>query len=183
MAIDQVFKKHQVKRHSVFSWEDLGDIKNGRSTLGEEMPVLVYRLMQYTMLDVLTREHSEEKANDFFRKAGHLAGSEFAKNNMNLKVDLSQYVADLQKVLADLKVGILRMESFDADTGNIAMTVGEDLDCSGLPVTNENVCSYDEGFISGLLEAYTGKKYDVREVDCWASGDRVCRFTATVKKT
>jgi predicted hydrocarbon binding protein len=56
------------------------------------------------------------------------------------------------------------------------LTVGQDLDCSGLPVTNETVCNYDEGFIAGILEAYTGKKYEVREVDCWANGDRVCRF-------
>ena len=49
-----------------------------------------------------------------------------------------------------------------------------------LPVTNETVCNYDEGFIAGILEAYTGKKYDVREVDCWASGDRVCRFSGVV---
>ncbi|MDR0671731.1 MAG: hypothetical protein LBF64_05400 [Oscillospiraceae bacterium] len=36
--------------------------------------------------------------------------------------------------------------------------------------------------MSGILEIYTGQKYDVREVDCWASGDRVCRFEAVVTK-
>ncbi|MDR1184579.1 MAG: 4-vinyl reductase, partial [Coriobacteriales bacterium] len=68
---------------------------------------------------------------------------------------------------------------FDADTGNLVLTVGQDLDCSGLPMTNETVCFYDEGFIAGILETYTGKKYDVREIDCWANGDRVCRFQGT----
>jgi len=80
-----------------------------------------------------------------------------------------------------MKIGILRMEAFDPDTGNIVLTVGQDLDCSGLPITNENVCIYDEGFIAGILEVYTGKKYDVREVDCWASGDRVCRFNGVCR--
>jgi len=70
------------------------------------------------------------------------------------------------------------MEAFDPENGNITLTVAEDLDCSGLPITNENVCVYDEGFIAGILEAYTGSKYHVREVDCWATGDRVCRFKA-----
>jgi predicted hydrocarbon binding protein len=92
------------------------------------------------------------------------------------------FLANLQSVLLNMKVGILRMEAFDPETGSIVLTVGQDLDCSGLPVTNENVCTYDEGFIAGILEAYTGKKYDVREVDCWASGDRVCRFNGTVVK-
>ncbi|MEA4934625.1 MAG: 4-vinyl reductase, partial [Lawsonibacter sp.] len=36
--------------------------------------------------------------------------------------------------------------------------------------------TYDEGFLSGVLESYSGKKYEVREIDCWANGSRVCRF-------
>jgi len=162
--------------HNVFSWSCLGDIKEGRGDLGENMPVLVYRLMQYTMLDVLTKAHGPEQANEYFRQAGFLAGMEFAKNTLDLRVDFHAFLANLQQALQTLKIGILRMESFDPVTGNIVLTVGQDLDCSGLPVTDENVCSYDEGFIAGLLEAYSGKKYDVREVDCWANGDRVCRF-------
>ena len=169
------------KRHNVFSWDSLGDIKGGRGDMGEEMPVLVYRLMQYTMLDVLTKAHGGEQANEYFRQAGFLAGMEFAKNTLNLKVDFNGFLANLQKTLQDLKVGILRMEEFDPATGNIVLTVGQDLDCSGLPVTNENVCNYDEGFIAGILEAYTGKKYTVREVDCWSNGDRVCRFSGIVE--
>jgi predicted hydrocarbon binding protein len=162
--------------HNNFSWENLGDIKEGRGDLGEEMPVLVYRLMQYTMLDVLTKAYGAEQANEYFRAAGFLAGSEFARNVLDLEVDFNSFVENLKDSLATLKIGILRMEAFDAETGNIVLTVAQDLDCSGLPVTNENVCNYDEGFIAGILEAYTGKKYIVREVDCWANGDRVCRF-------
>ena len=162
--------------HAVFTWENLGDIKKGRGDLGEEMPVLVYRLMQYTMMDVLTKDFGEEKANTYFRAAGHLAGTEYANNALDTSLDFDGFVAGLQESLKELKIGILRMEAFDPETGEMMLTVGEDLDCSGLPVTNENVCVYDEGFIAGILEVYTGKAYDVKEVDCWASGDRVCRF-------
>ena len=176
--MDNIFLKGSV--HSDFSWNSLGDIKEGRGDLGEEMPVLVYRLMQYTMLDVLSKAYGVEQANEYFRQAGFLAGTEFAKNTLNLNAGFNDFVANLQKALEELKIGIMRMEAFDAETGDITLTVGQDLDCSGLPITNENVCIYDEGFISGILEAYTGKKYNVREVDCWASGDRVCRFNGTV---
>lgn len=177
--MENIFNKN--KKHSQFSWENLGDIKGGRGELGEEMPVLVYRLMQYTMLDVLSKEYGEDKANEYFRDAGFLAGTEFARNSLKLDVDLDTFLADLQEKLRELKIGILRMEAMDEATGNMILTVGEDLDCSGLPVTNENVCVYDEGFIAGILEAYSGRSYKVREVDCWASGDRVCRFTADVQ--
>ena len=173
-----VFSKH--KKHEEFSWDMLGNIKEGRGDLSEEMPVLVYRLMQYTMLDVLSRAHSPEQANEYFRQAGFMAGTAFATNTLDLTLEFNKFTVSLQKALLDMKIGILRMEDFNAENGNIVLTVGQDLDCSGLPITDETVCVYDEGFIAGILEAYTGKKYNVREVDCWASGDRVCRFSGTV---
>lgn len=176
--MDNVFMKASTHEH--FEWGNLGDIKEGRGDLGEEMPVVVYRLMQFTMLDVLSKAHGLDQANEYFKDAGFLAGTEFAKNVLNLQLDFDPFIADLQKALQELKIGILRMEAFDPETGQIMLTVGQDLDCSGLPITNENVCIYDEGFIAGILNAYTGKKYEVRETDCWANGDRVCRFCGDV---
>jgi predicted hydrocarbon binding protein len=178
--MENIFLKN--KKHADFVWDSLGDIKEGRGDLGEEMPVLVYRLMQYTMLNVLSKAHGLEQANEYFRQAGFMAGSEFAKHILGLKTDFDTFIADLQKKLEELKIGVLRMEAFDPDNGNIVLTVGQDLDCSGLPITNENVCIYDEGFIAGILETYTGKTYEVREVDCWANGDRVCRFNGIVSE-
>ena len=178
--MDNIFKKTSKQPHSQFSWNALGDIKEGRGDLGEEMPVLVYRLMQYTILDVLAKDFGSAKANDYIRAAGFLAGTEFAKNALDLTADFNTFVSNLQKALQELKVGILRMEEFNPETGELVLTVGQDLDCSGLPITNETVCDYDEGFISGILEAYTGNKYKVKEIDCWSSGDRVCRFRGTV---
>ncbi|MDR0330220.1 MAG: 4-vinyl reductase [Chitinispirillales bacterium] len=178
--MENVFLKAGSGTHCIFSWGKLGDIKDGRGDLGEDVPVLVYRLMQYTILDVLAKEFGEEKANDYIRAAGCLAGREFADNVLDLNADFSKFVADLQKKLQELRIGILRMEAFDGGSGEMTLTVGQDLDCSGLPVTDETVCDYDEGFIAGILEAYTKKTYKVREVDCWANGDRVCRFNCKV---
>jgi len=175
--VENVFMK--ARNHGTFSWGDLGNIREGRGSLGEEMPVLVYRLMQYTLLDVLTKELGREKANQFIRDAGRLAGTEFARNALDLTVNFDTFIANLQKTLMDLKIGILRIEAVNEEGKEIILTVGEDLDCSGLPITDESVCDYDEGFISGILGAYTGKQYLVREIDCWANGDRVCRFKCT----
>ena len=176
--MDNVFKDKQ--DHSIFSWSNLGNIKDGRGELGEEMPVLVYRLMQFTMLDILSRDFGKEKANDYLRASGYLAGTEFARNMLDLSLDFDSFVVNLQKSLMDLKIGILCIESYNTDTGEITLTIGEDLDCSGIPITNETVCDYDEGFISGILETYTGKPYKAKEIDCWASGNRVCRFKCTI---
>ena len=165
-----------------FKWENLGNIKEGRVDLGEEMPVLVYRLLQFTVLDILTKELGPDKANDVFRNAGFIAGEEFAKNVLDLSVDYNSFLGNLQEVLCELKIGILSMESHNESTGEMILTVAQDLDCSGLPVTNETVCNYDEGFISGIFFAYTGIKYNVKEIDCWSSGAKICRFKATIIK-
>lgn len=169
------------EKPSRFAWENLGDIGIGRENLGPDMPVLVYRLFQYTLKDILAREYSEETACDLLRAAGHLAGCEFAKNVLDLSGDFDSFIANLQNTLKDLKIGILRIERANMDTMHFTLSVSEDLDCSGLPVTDETVCDYDEGFISGILETYTGKPFEVKEIDCWATGDRTCRFTAKGK--
>lgn len=176
-------EKGESRKHSIFTWEGLGDIAEGRGNLGEDMPVIVYRLLEYTMLHVLADEFGEEKANDIFRRAGFMAGEQLARNTLDLNVDFSGFVEQLQKIMKELKIAIIRVESFDEETGELILTAAEDLDCSGLPATGEMVCQYDEGFISGLLFAYTGKNYTVREIDCWANGDRVCRFRGNVQAT
>ena len=162
--------------HHKFTWQDLGNLEEGRPNLGLSVPVLVYRLLQYTMRDVLISELGVDKANDFFIKAGRLAGAHFCKNMLNLELGFNGFIAQLQRILREQTIGILKIEKADMDNMTFTLTVAEDLDCSGLPFTDEVVCQYDEGFIAGILEAYTGKHFHAKEIDCWASGDRVCRF-------
>jgi len=121
-----------------------------------------------------------EKTNDYMREAGFLAGTEFTRNVLDLSVDFDTFFASLQKAFLEFKIGILRVESFDEDTMEIVLTIAQDLDCSGLPISDETVCNYDEGFIAGSLQLYTGRTYLVREIDCWANGNRVCRFKGSV---
>jgi predicted hydrocarbon binding protein len=166
---------------SQFKWENLGDVHEGRKNLGDEMPVLIYRLFQYTLKDILLREYGDETCSELFRAAGHLAGKEFAARMLNLSGDFDYFITDLQNQLASMKIGILRIERADLERLSFTLTVSEDLDCSGLPVVDDTVCDYDEGFIAGILEVYTGKQFQVHEIDCWASGDRTCRFTADGK--
>jgi uncharacterized protein len=169
-----MFKEERQKYQ--FKWQDLGDIETGRPNLGPQVPVLAYRLQQYTFRDVLIAELGVDGANAILVKAGWQAGFHFCKNMLDLDVDFNQFIAQLQRVLKEQSIGILRIESADLEKMHFILTVSEDLDCSGLPCTDEVVCQYDEGFIAGVLEAYTGKSISAKEIDCWASGDRVCRF-------
>ena len=167
-------------RRYAFSWDLLGDIELGRPNLGNTTRLEVYRLMQFCFRDVLEQRFGAQAADDVFYEAGKLAGAEFAAHLLSKPDDLGDFVAELQRVLREMGIGILRVEKADLDKGEFVVTDSEDLDCSGLPESGESVCVYDEGFIAALLESYTGRRFVVKEVDCWCTGDRTCRFTAEV---
>lgn len=160
----------------------LGDYPNERSHMGTELPVFVYRLFQYSLKEELISRYGKENAIELFRAGGRTAGAYFAKHHLNLTLPFGQFTAELQQKLEEFKIGILRIESFDKNTGEIILTVAEDADCSGLPIMGETVCNFDEGFISGVLSLYSNKTYEVVEINCWALGDRICRFDAHVKE-
>ena len=143
---------------------------------------MVYRLLEYSIKEELIQQFEKETQIDVFRKAGRRAGEYFAKKMLNLDQPLDQFVSELQAKLEELKIGVLRIEEIDEENGRIVLTVAEDADCSGLTVLGETVCNYDEGFISGIMSQYSGKTYTAVEIDCWATGDRVCRFNVEVKE-
>ncbi|HBB91543.1 MAG TPA: 4-vinyl reductase [Bacteroidales bacterium] len=160
-----------------FRWKDIGDIQLGRPNLGQMTHVAVYRLMQYTMRAVLEERFGIVAVKELFVEAGRLAGQEFCKNLLNPSLPLNEFIAELHDKLIELSVGILRVERADPEKLSFVVTVSEDLDCSGLPITGRTVCDYDEGFIEGIFNIYTGKDFSVKEVDCWSTGERTCRFT------
>ena len=168
----------QEREELKFDWSMIGNISDGRPNLGNTMNVSVYRLMQFTLRDVLIKKFDVETADKIFYEAGKHAGKEFCKELITRKDDFNEFVVELQELLKKLKIGILRIEEADLEKMNFILTIAEDLDCSGLPISDETICKYDEGFISGLFSYYTGKRFDANEVDCWCSGDRVCRYKA-----
>jgi hypothetical protein len=165
-----------------FSWELLGNIAKGRPNLGPNTRLEVYRLMQFTFRDVMEQRIGTEKTNEIFYKAGKLAGAEFYKNVLPNVKDFNAFAKNLQETFRDMGIGILRLEEADLEKGSLIFTVSEDLDCSGLPELGYEICIYDEGFIAGILESFAGNPFKVKEVDCWCTGDRTCRFTAELTK-
>ena len=153
-----------------------------RDNLGDQIPVTVYRLMEYAIREVLEERFGKEAQESVFREGGFRAGEYFAKNFLDITLSVNEFLAQLGRELEILKIGVLHIEELNQETGRFMMTVAEDADCSGLPVLGKTVCNYDEGFLSGVLTTYTGKAYKVREIDCWATGNRVCRFCAEVSE-
>lgn len=166
-----------------FYWKLLGNICNGRPNLGNMTRIEMYRLMQFTFRDIMEQELGIEKTDEIFFRSGKLAGKAFYENMMVPEEDLNSFVRQLQDALKEYGIGILRVEKVDMASGELILTVSEDLDCSGLPELDYEICKYDEGFIAALLEGFSSIPFDVKEIDCWCTGDRTCRFKAVpIKK-
>lgn len=161
-----------------FDWSHLGNIDLGRPNLGNVTSVAIYRLMQYTIRDSAIKHTDVDTAARIFFDAGVSAGSAVFENLIQPVDSLNELISKLQTILKNLGVGILRMEETDLDQMKFTLTVAEDLDCSGLPIQDEAICTFDEGFIAGIFQAFTGDAFNVKEVDCWCTGERVCRFVA-----
>lgn len=164
-----------------FSWDLLGDVEVGRPNLGPTTRLEVYRLMQFCFRDIMEKKLGTEETDKLFYDAGYLAGKEFHDQFLAEITDFDEFVKKLQDLLKDLGIGILRIEQADLENGKILLTVSEDLDCSGLPELDFEICIYDEGFIAAVLEGFAGAEFEVKEIDCWCTGDRTCRFEAKAK--
>ena len=146
--------------------------------ISDQINLIPYRMLQYTVRDALEQKVGRELCDQLYYEAGEVAGDLFFDKFLSefKTLPLNEFIAELQRVLKDLGIGILRIERADVDKGEFTLTVSEDLDCSGLPDLGIEVCNYDEGFIAGVFHKYTGSTFKAKEVDCWCSGDRTCRF-------
>lgn len=163
-----------------FSWDNTVGVSlaEARPSLGPSLRLEAYRLFQFTLRDVLEQRLGTTAADDMFRAAGVMAGKQFHAHFCSEASTVNELVNVSAKALADLGMGILRVETADIDAREFTFTVTEDLDCSGMPDTDEVICIYDEGLLQGILEAFSGEHFTVRETDCWSTGGRVCRFEA-----
>lgn len=170
------------ERRYKFSWDMLGDLQAGRPNLGPTTRLEVYRLMLFSFRDVMEQKLGTAETDRIFYEAGRMAGMQMYEHLIENPTSLNDFVAQVQKVLLELGVGILRVEQAEVEKGEFILTVSEDIDCSGLPESDMEICVYDEGLISALMESFTGKKFRVKEIDCWCTGDRTCRFKAVEEK-
>jgi len=167
------------KRKYKFDWGIItGNLSSARPQLGLYTRIELYRLFQFTLRDVLEQHYGAEHADNLFRDAGLIAGREFFAQFCSKCRSTTELVNVLQTTFKEFGLGILRVESADTENLKFVLTVEEDLDCSGMPDTADQICVYDEGFIKGILDSFTGLSFFVKEIDCWCTGARTCRFLA-----
>lgn len=61
--------------------------ENGRENLGAELPVAVYRLLEYSIREELASRFGKEKQIEIFRSAGFRAGTYFAEKYLDSSLE------------------------------------------------------------------------------------------------
>jgi len=117
------------ERKYAFRWELLGDLEKGRPNLGKFTRLEIYRLMQFTLRDVLERCYGAETTDEIFYQAGYMAGRAFYQHLVGEVNGLEAFVRRLQEVLREMAVGILSVEKADLEEGELVLTFSEDVDC------------------------------------------------------
>ncbi len=98
------------------------------------------------------------------RDAGRSLGKNFSGDR---KGDLLEEISYFWK---DNRLGTITVE------GDDQIVVEDCFDCAGMPEVGHTLCSLDEGFIEGMMEAKLDRKVKVEEVGCHGLGENRCKF-------
>ena len=112
-------KGHAMDGKYAFSWDLLGDLELGRPNLGNKTRLEVYP--PYAVL--LSRRPRGALRHRGDRRAllrgGQAGGLEFAAHFLSRAGDLGDFVTELQTVLREMSIGILRVEKADASGASL----------------------------------------------------------------
>lgn len=152
-----------------------------RPNLGNQIPVVTYRMLHSAMRTVLNGHFDPRTVKKLLHEAGEIAGQELCRTSLDIHQDFYHFLSQLQHLLVELKIGILRIEKSDLEKLHFQFVIAEDVDCSRYPDPDLLYCDYEEGFITGILTAYTNKPFRVKKIDCWTARNHVCRYEVIVQ--
>jgi uncharacterized protein len=58
----------------------------------------------------------------------------------------------------------------------LTISVQDCFECSGLPYLGRPACAFDSGILESLFSLYNEEEAKVKETECYALGDKACRF-------
>ncbi|MDA3842789.1 MAG: hypothetical protein PF588_00280 [Candidatus Kapabacteria bacterium] len=158
--------------------ELIGDPAAGRPTLGETVPIALFRALRLVGmkegLDSMVGDASTLVYTSGKGVGANLGNAILAQTGK----DLGKFIEAVGNQVRSLGIGIMEILQADIENGYIEIKVNECVTCSGSPNIGERVCHFESGFISGILEAFIGKTVNVLETKCNCMGEEGCVFEA-----
>jgi len=141
--------------------------KTKRPSLGNNIPVGLYRIVKHVAFERALGKMSDKAAFD----AGVLIGRGLGAKNAN----------ELIGMLEELKVGKINVA--EQTEKRIVIRVLECISCSGLPKIGKMPCFFEGGIIGGALESILKRKTEVKQTKSIGGfGDPYCEFVVTFRK-
>jgi hypothetical protein len=139
----------------------IDELKNiVRPQLGEEVPLLLFRILRIIGIRKLLGETSGATLYMMGKNVGNMVGA--------------TDIEDLKKKIEELKVGIAEVETIDE--GHMIVKLRECITCAGFGYTGETFCDMESGIIAGLLERIFKKKAKSTQTKSWSVGYNYCEF-------
>lgn len=146
---------------------NIEDLKPNRPTVGDEMPVLLWRLVRIAGMHQVLGDETPTAVYFIGKIIGKL-----------LEV---HSIEELQKKLAELKVGKLKILSDTPELFQIA--ISECVTCAGIhPPLGNPICQLETGIVAGALEhIHQDKKVIGKETKCIGGlEDEVCQIECQI---
>ncbi len=137
-----------------------------RRTLGDEVNLHFLRLYMSALLQ------AGIDADDVLYDTGYWLGSQVMAEMVEGR-NLEEVLTSIAKVWKRLKLGVVEVEVLGE---NAKLRVEECYQCMHMPAIGKPLCSSDGGVIAGILEKKLGRRFSVREVKCWGTGEERCEF-------
>jgi len=157
------------------------EIKPKRKELGEEVNILLCRMVVYSL----------QWASVGYQSALRFAGMKLGKRlgERSEKTEISLVLEEIKKIIEYLRGGKVEIETMPGVRG-IQVKVYDSYLSSGIPNILQNLCFFEEGFIEGYLEgaiakygslSVAGQEISVssvtcQEIRCVGLGDKYCGF-------
>lgn len=162
--------------------------EEGQIWLGDKRMVLLHAEALGSLRQELLDSMGTEYTRGLLTRVGYLSGMRDAELAMKARRDESQLDmlaagAQLHALSGMVEVEPIRVEA-DQERGYLygeflwKHSIEDDMHLASAGKTNEAVCWMEIGYSSGFLTRLMGKRIIVREVECVATGDNVCRAVA-----
>lgn len=162
--------------------------EEGQIWLGDKRMLLIHAESFGSLRQELVETMGTEYTRGLLTRAGYLSGmrdAELAIKTRHNESELEMLAAgaQLHALSGMVEVEPVRVEA-DQERGYLygefiwKHSVEDDMHLAFNDKTNEPVCWMEIGYSSGFLTRLMGKRVLVREVECLATGDNVCRAVA-----
>jgi len=151
--------------------------KVSRPTMGNEVPILVFRAFRHFSSDYVDNVMGRATAT-VFQNGGREMGKELGESLP--KGSFDEFLEAVIKLVSDTKIGVLRKVS--ADENQLVVALDECITCAGMDNIGKRICHFEVGLVAGLVESFVGKKVRARETKCNANGEGTCEVTVDLKE-